>query len=655
MMHTGPRFHLRPQSTLWILLFLWVSVLSFSCARMGSPDGGWYDETPPRVIGAKPADQGTNVRSKHVVIDFDEYIKLDNPTENVVISPPQLEAPEIKAEGKRISVKLIDSLKANTTYTIDFSNGISDNNEGNPMGNYTYSFSTGDHIDTLQVAGYVLSADNLEPVKGILVGLYDNLADSAFHKLPMLRVSKTDASGHFCIKGVAPGHYHIFALQDADGDYMFGQKSEQIAFTSQIVEPSFRADVRQDTLWADSLHIAAIKQVNYTHFLPDNICLRAFNEIITNRYLVKSERKEANHFTLFYSYGDTDLPVITGINFPADNAFIIEASEKKDTINYWIKDSALINQDTLICRLQHHITDSTGVLRLQTDTLTLLSKQPYERRLKEAAKKLADWQKEQNKKKRKGQPYDSVMPVENLNVMVTPTGDMDPDQNVHIKTDVPLLPIDTAHIHLYSHPDKDSLWYPAPYELQRLSNMEYLLKAEWRPNTEYSLEADSATFASIYGVVSKAIKQGLKVRSNDEYATLLVTLADVGNEQVVAQLLSDKGEPIKQTVSSSGQVEFFYLKEGKYYLRLFIDRNKNGLWDTGNYDAHQEPEETYYYPEAIDCKAKWDVTLNWDVKAKPLYQQKPADIVKQKAEKNKKIQHRNLERAKKLGIQYIPK
>lgn len=155
----------------------------------------WYDETPPKVVGATPADHATNVHRKHIYINFDEFITIDNPTENVVVSPPQLEAPEIKGQGKRISVELMDSLKPNTTYTVDFSNAISDNNEGNPLGNYTYSFSTGDHIDTLEVAGYVLEADNLEPVKGILVGLYSNMEDSAFQKTPMMRVSRTDSRG----------------------------------------------------------------------------------------------------------------------------------------------------------------------------------------------------------------------------------------------------------------------------------------------------------------------------------------------------------------------------------------------------------------------------------------------------------------------------
>ena len=189
-----------------------------SCAKMGQPDGGWFDETPPKVVGASPSDRATDVNSKKVNIFFDEFIKLENASEKVVVSPPQLEAPEIKAQGKHISVALQDKLQPNTTYTIDFSDAISDNNEGNPLGNYTYSFSTGDHIDTLEVSGYVLEAENLEPIKGILVGLYSNQSDTAFQKLPMLRVSRTDSRGHFVIRGVAKGDYRIYALKDADGN-----------------------------------------------------------------------------------------------------------------------------------------------------------------------------------------------------------------------------------------------------------------------------------------------------------------------------------------------------------------------------------------------------------------------------------------------------
>lgn len=625
------------------------------CARMGNPDGGWYDETPPKIIGSDPADGATNVKKKKVVINFDEYIKVDNPTENVVVSPPQLEAPEIKGEGKSISVQLADSLKPNTTYTIDFSNAISDNNEGNPLGDYAYTFSTGDHIDTLQVSGYVLGAEDLEPVKGILVGLYNDLSDSAFQKKPMMRVSKTDSRGHFTIKGIAPGKYRVYALQDADGNYMFNQKSEMLAFNHNTIEPSFKPDTRQDTIWTDSLHIASINVTGYTHFLPDNICLRAFNEILTTRYLVKSDRTDANHFSLFYSYGDSTLPKITGLNFNSDNAFLTESTAKLDTITYWLRDTALINQDTLRMQITHNITDTLGVLREQVDTLQLIAKTSYEKRMKDMEKKLKAWQKEQDKKKKKGLEYDSVMPVEELKLKVIPAGDLDPDQNVTISSDVPLMPVDTAHIHLYSHPENDTLWYAERYELHKIDSRTYRLLAEWRPGMEYSLEADSATFASLYGDVAKKLKLGLKVRSTDSYASVLMTLTGMSGKHVIAQLLDNSGKLVKEVYTDNGQAEFYYLKAGKYYMRLIVDTNNNHRWDTGDYEKGIEPEEVYYDPEVIECKEKWDLTLTWNPSTKPLWQQKPQEITKQKADKQKTIQHKNLDRAKKLGIQYIQK
>lgn len=395
-----------PKGTLLkIFAIIVVAFVVASCARMGNPDGGWYDETPPRVVGASPSEKATNVNAKKVYINFDEFIKVDNPTEKVVVSPPQIEAPEIKAQGKRIAISLLDSLKANTTYTIDFSDAISDNNEGNPMGNYTYCFSTGNVIDTLEVAGSVLAADNLEPVKGILVGLYADLADSAFSTKPMLRVSRTDSQGHFVIKGVAPGSYRIYALQDMDGNYLFNQKAEMLAFSTDTIIPSFKADVRQDTLWRDTLHIDVVKRVDYTHFLPDDVCLLAFNEINTDRLFLKSERPDANRFSLFYSYGSDSLPKLKGLNFNiTDSTFTIDASAKRDTITYWLNDTALVNCDSLELELRHLVTDTLGHLVEGVDTIQLFAKIPYEKRLKAKLKDLENGRRRKTRRSERENP-----------------------------------------------------------------------------------------------------------------------------------------------------------------------------------------------------------------------------------------------------------
>ena len=330
----------------WTIVCL-VLLMVASCARMGQPDGGWYDDTPPRVVHTDPADRGVKVKSKKVTITFDEFIKLEDATNKVVISPPQIEPADIKSSGKKIIVDIKDTLKDNTTYTIDFSDAISDNNEGNPMGNYTYSFSTGERIDTFEVSGNVLDASNLEPIKGILVGLYDDLSDTVFAKKPLIRVSRTDSRGHFVIKGIAPGTYRVYALQDADGDYTYSQKSEMLAFSHQTFEPYCRPDVRQDTVWRDTLRIDSIIRVDYTHFFPDNIVLRAFTAPQTDRYLVKTERTEPDRLGFFFSYGHDSVPQLRGLNFNSDSAFVVDPSLKNDTVTYWLRDTALVNTDSL--------------------------------------------------------------------------------------------------------------------------------------------------------------------------------------------------------------------------------------------------------------------------------------------------------------------
>lgn len=638
------------RNMLWLPLLAALAVVS--CAKMGQPDGGWYDETPPVIVRTTPQDKGVNVKQKKISIYFDEYIKVDNPTEKVVISPPQIEQAEIAASGKKIVVELKDTLKPNTTYTVDFSDAITDNNENNPLGNYTYTFSTGDHIDTMEVAGYVLDAQNLEPIKGILVGLYSNISDTIFTKEPMLRVSRTDSRGKFVIKGVAHGDYRIYALQDADNNYIFNQKSEQIAFTHDIITPSSMPDIRQDTIWRDSLRIDSIVRVGYTHFLPDDIVLRAFTEVQTNRYLVKTERTEPDHFTMFFSYGDSLLPQIRGLNFNEQDAFIIEPTEKQDTITYWLRDTMLVNQDTLRMEVKYMATDTLGVLQLQTDTMDVLAKVPYEKRLKQQADEYEEWKKKQDKAKKRGKEYETEMPKKALEPKYNVASEPAPDQNVIITVPTPLASADTSRIHLYSK--HDTLWYRSPFVLRPKPSQHrtYELLGEWRPGIEYSLEVDTMAFTDIYGKTSAPKKQGFKVKTEDSYATLLFNITGMADTTVVVQLLNSQDVMVKEVSTSNGRAEFFYIKPDTYYARMFIDSNNNGVWDTGDYAADRQAETTYYYPDKIECKAKWDLTLTWNPTSRSLNLQKPMTITKQKPEKEKTIKRRNQERAEKLGIPY---
>jgi uncharacterized protein (DUF2141 family) len=482
------------------------------------------------------------------------------------------------------------------------------------------------------------------------------LADSAFRTKPMLRISRTDERGHFVIKGVAPGEYRVYALQDTDGDFKFTQKSEMIAFSHQTYTPSSKPDIRQDTIWRDTLHIDNILRVPYTHFYPDDVVMLAFQEVQDMRNLLKIERIQPDRFTMFFTYGDEHLPVIKGLNFDSDSAFIVEASEKKDTITYWLRDTTLVNQDTLRMDITYLMTDTLGKLVEQTDSaIEVLAKTPYEKRQKQLKKEIEEWKKEQEKLKKNDEPYDSIYPVKALEPKYNVPSSMDPQHTIFIEMPTPLASLDTAAIHLYSQ--VDSLWYRAPFEfgLKDSTLRYYEIRADWQLGREYSLEIDSAAFVDIYGLVSKEFKQGIKVKTLDEYSTLVMQLSGIQDTGIVVQLL-DKSESVIQQVKmeADGSAMFYYINPATYYVRAFVDRNDNNLWDTGNYDADQQPEDVYYYHRSIECKAKWDNTLQWNVTERKRFEQKPSELVKQKSSKGKKKQmNRNIERAKQLGIEYV--
>jgi len=355
------------------------------------------------------------------------------------------------------------------------------------------------------------------------------------------------------------------------------------------------------------------------------------------------------------------------LNFKnAEEAFIVMPTAKKDTITYWIKDSMLVNQDTLRIQMQYLGTDTTGNLRLNTDTIEVLSKIPYAKRLKEKQKKAEEWKKAQEKAQKKGDPYEKQMRPEALKVEVKIGNSIAPDENVQIELPSPLQGLDSTKVHLYSK--RDTLWYEARYRLRVRESADSLaplgtntlhrrwleLQAEWKPGVEYSLELDSLAFTDIYGVASGKIKQGFKVKEDNEFATLAVTLTALTDSNVVVQLLNAQDAVVKQVRSVAGTANFYYLQPATYYLRLFVDRNGNGRWDTGDFYRNEEPETVYYFPEEIECKANWDATRTWNPTGKPLNEQKPGKITKQKPDKAKAIKRRNRERALELGIPLPP-
>ena len=627
-----------------ILLVLFLA----ACAKVGSPDGGPYDETPPKLIRSTPLENAVNNKVKKIVLEFDEFVKIENASEKVIVSPPQLEQAEISTSGKKVIVELFDTLKANTTYSIDFSDAIVDNNESNPMGNFAFTFSTGEAVDTMEVSGTVLNAEDLEPIKGIMVGLYRDTVDSVFTTKPFERVARTNGSGKFVIKGVAPGEYKIFALQDADQNFMFNQKSEKIAFLNEVIVPSSKPDLRMDTVWTDSIHYDTIYQVPYTHFLPDDIVLTAFLEEQTNRYMVKNERPLPDRFSLIFSSKSDTLPKLRGLNFNEADAFVIEESAHKDTLQYWIKDTLIAHIDTLSMELTYYKTnDSLPILELQTDTLNMVAKKTLEKIRKEQQQEFEEWDKEQRKKEKKGLPFDSIPPVKKLEVKIGPSGSVDPDGSIKLSFEEPLARLDTAGIHLKLK--KDSIWEEVPYYFDTQPNQlyKYELIGEWRPEQEYKLEVDSACFEGIFGKTNNPSETTFKIPALDTYCQLFLNISGA-ETPVVAQLLSSD-KVIKEVSVENGHAEFYFLKPGKYYVRAFADANDDGVWTTGDYATKTQAEDMFYYPGELELKEKWDITQDWDLRATPRDKQKPEAIKKQKPDKEKSVKNRNKERERQLN------
>ncbi len=638
-----------------LLLCLLALALTAACASIGNPDGGRFDETPPRVVGSSPADGAVNVSKRKVQILFDEYIKLEKASEKVVISPPQIEPANVRADGKRVKVDFYDSLRANTTYTIDFSDAIEDNNEGNPMGQYTFSFSTGDVIDTMQVSGRVLNAADLEPIKGIMVGLYpadSTWNDTLFRTRPFLRVSRTNGEGRFTIKGVKDGAYRVRALEDKDGDFVFSQKNERVAFDTTVYVTGSFPDVRMDTVWRDSLWYDSIRVVPYTHYTPDDVLLLAFLEDGQERHLLKTVYPEPTSFTFYFTAPSDSTPRIKGLNFD-ERCLVADASLKNDTVTFWVTDTALIHrQDTLSMILSYMETDTLGQLVVTNDTLDLSPKTTYAKIAAERSKQIEAWEKDRERRQKKAKkplpyeenPYERIW----LEAGFKPSGSLAPNQNVRYLAKEPILEVDTTKIHFYVKKDTD--WLPAPFLFmpEERSAKSYMLYAEWEPGQKYRFVMDTAAAVSVLEHESKSVRQEFHVRAVEEYGSIFIHVIspDTG---VVVQLLSknDKVEA-QQRTDKDGNADFFFMKPGDYYMRCYVDANGNGQWDTGDYASGLQPERVYYFGKPLPLKAQWDLRQDWDIRAVDVARQKPMAITKQKPDKEKKLKNRNAERDREM-------
>lgn len=609
--------------SLYYIFIIIAAAVMYSCANIGNPSGGPIDKTPPIFMRSNPTPNAVNVKDRKIEIFFDEIVTLKDPSTKIIVSPAQTEMPRMSALGRKVTVELVDSLLPNTTYTIDFSNSIQDNNEGNAIDNFAFAFSTGSVIDSMRVSGYVIDSRTLEPMQSVVVGLQSNLADSAFHKEKLQRVALTNDRGQFTIRNVSPGSYHIFALKDLDRDYKFGNPTEDIAFLDSIIVPSIGTREAADTVYNDLNEIDTIMRATRPAYFPNDILLSMFNEDRKSQYLANNLRVDSTRISLTFAAASDTLPSlnIVGRNDVPDQWYTLERSQTNDTLTYWIRPPHLVSADTLMVATTYLRTDTASNLSWGTDTLKFT------------------FQRQKAKKKKKNEETDSLEQIRFMELHPLANGTQEVYAPLLLQTGTPIERYSREAFHLQRKLQNDTIFYPAEIKSialrdSTLNRRDLVLKVDWEPGAAYTLAVDSLAMTDIYGLQTKPLKVDFNVRKMEEYGNIVFNITAVRDSAIV-ELLDGTEKIVLRAPVKNHRAELLNLLPGKYYARLFIDRNGNGKYDTGNYDMHLQPEETVYYPGAINLKKNWDVEQTWDIYATPIDKQKPEAIKKNKPERKK--------------------
>lgn len=603
-----------------------LALMVAACASIGRPEGGPRDETPPEFVRSNPSPGAVNITRPKIDIFFDENIKLEDIANKLVISPAQKQNPSVSSNGRRLSVELRDSLQDSTTYTFDFSDAIRDLNEGNILDGFAVDFSTGPTIDTLRISGMVFEARNLEPAQGMVVGVYSNMSDTALTTLPLERVAKTNQYGEFTIRGLKPGTYRLFAIDDRNRDWHW-DRSENIAFSTVTVSPSVELVQVTDTLLAfDGSDSIAVRDVY--HYMPDDLLLTWFNENYRPQYLRDYERTDRRRATFKFGATTDSLPDITVINGPLAGSkladlSVLEAREGLDSLVYWIRDTTLLKQDSILVSAWYLKTDSLEQLSHTTDTLKLF--------LRGARKK----NKEEDKKKK--EESDTLPPqVPLLEIKMLTSSQQELNMPITFEVAQPLEFIDSAGWRLEM--SVDTIWTPVKnVTLTQDTSMvrRYDIATKWEPGGRYRFTADSLAIRSIYGEWIKDFRHEFTVKMPEDYGNVIFGITDLNlvpdSADIVVELLGKDDKPVQtKRVGANGEVVFNFVNPDTYYARAFADRNHNGVWDAGNIAGSIQPEDVFYYPKKITLRKNWDIDQDWSLFDTPVDRQKPNDIKKNK-------------------------
>ena len=524
------------------LLLLIISSVFIDCARRGTPTGGSKDTIPPVLIKAIPVAESVNFKSDRIKIYFDEYIKLKDANKNLVISPPQKTDPIITPVGtasKFISIKILDTLDANTTYSFNFGNSIVDNNEENELGNFKYVFSTGTYIDSLNVAGEVTDPLVKKITKGIDVMLYEynaSYTDSVIYKQKPRYIANTLDSTLFELTNLRAGKYLLIALKDANNNKIYNPEIDKIGFVK------------------DTITLPTDKKYNFTIFkeVPQ---LKVFRP------------KEVNKGHLIFGFeGDASAINIELLSQkPADFKSEIVFEKEKDTLNYWYTP-------------------------FEADSLSfLVSKNNYSEKFTVKPR---------------------ISKADSLTVTKSATGILHLLDTFSISTNIPIINFDRSFIKIT---EKDSTVVDFKETLST-SKTKLTLDFEKKHNTEYNFELLPKTITNIFGVSNDSLSFKLTTKSPEDYGIINVDLVSEKNTAFIVELLNEKDVLIRLLkIDKPQKVSFSMLSPGNYGVRVTIDENNNGVWDTGSFLNRRQPEAVKYFDKLIELRANWDVNETFNL------------------------------------------
>ena len=604
---------------LFCLGMLLTAFLAQRCANAVAPTGGPKDERPPVVVETLPENRSTNFIGKKIEITFDEYITLENANQNVLISPPLNEKPDIKLKNKTVVIKFKEDLASNTTYTINFGSSIKDLHEGNLFKDYVFSFSTGDVIDTLSIAGKVLNAESKKPVEDAYVSLYaadrDNLDSLPLTTKPNY-ITKTDKEGKFSLNGLADKKYLVFALKDVNSNLYFDQPNEEVAFLDTLVPASYPWTPPKpqplDTTAIDSLAMQVDTLAMDT--LPNQLdtLVNSMDSVVFETKTTKVYDQNALNLTL-YMFTEVDSTQVLlekklveeGLlrfvfRHPAKEAVIMTHEMLPDTFNLVAMHSA--EYDTVWWHFTPNVKDSLWV-QVKYDTLINDSSR-YSLKFKEPG----------GNRRRKHE-------VEKLKVSnnLLGRGGLIPGNDLILKFSEPIVEYQMRDSAVFKR-DTTVYYGKLAFEPIDEQGMKYRLTTPFSADSSYSFEIPDSVFWGIRGRTNDVIKTDFHVLKDDEYGNIYITIVPPeGMKQVVVQLTDESGKVLKtQLISKKEEVMFEYLMPAKYKLRAILDADGNGKWSTGNYHRHALPETVLEYKDALEIKAGWDIDLEdvWDLNQK---------------------------------------